>query len=171
MSTATAESSVVRLEWSLKDGDVVVTPCDQDRFILRRNRAIAILQQGAEVEKFGHQFNILLRTLAEWLKNRSEISKAYLTDRDGALAFVVVRKVCRYDDAFEDIISELDYRVANDPDLDLIKMDIIALPLASDNAISSFINPGFSFQYVGHGDGSGSYSTGQQEPRRTAAST
>lgn len=144
----------------MKDGNIVVTPRDQDRFVIRVKRAIAILQQAAEAEKFGFQFNLLLRMLAQWLKDRNEIAKAYLTDRDGALAFVLVRNACQYDDAFEDAVSELDFRIANDPDLDLIKMDVIALPLATDSAVSSFVDPEFAFEYVGNGNGSGPHSPG-----------
>lgn len=161
MNISAPESSVVRLDWSLKGGNMVVTPRDQDRFVIKVNRAIAILQQGAETERFSQQFNLLLRMLAEWLGKRQEIAKAYLTDRDGALAFVVVRDSCRYDDDFEDEISELDFRLANDPDLDLITLDVIALPLAGEDAVSSFVNPGFAFEYVGNGNRSGSYSPGQ----------
>jgi hypothetical protein len=98
------------------------------------------------------QFNLLLRMLAEWLKSQQgAVSKAYLTDRDGALAFVVVRNSRDYDDDFEDVISELDFRIANDPDLGLIRMDVIALPYATEAAITSFVNPGFAFEYAGDG--------------------
>ncbi len=169
MSTLASETSVVRLDWAMKDGNVVVTPSDESRFLIKVRRAIDILQQAEKADRFGDQFKLLLRTLAEWINGRSGISKTLLTDRDGALAFIVVRDSCQYDDDFEDAISDLDYRIANDPDLDLIKMDVIALPLSSDAAVSSFVNPAFSFQYVGHGDGSRSSSAGQQEPRRTAA--
>jgi hypothetical protein len=148
----------------MKDGNIVVTPQDQDRFVIRVGRAIAILQQAAEAEKFRAQFNLLLRMLAEWLKeHQDEIAKAYLTDRDGALAFVVVRKSCEYDDDFEDVISALDFQIANDPDLDLIRMDTIALPSAAEAAITSFIDPGFAFEYVDNGNRSRSHSAGEQE--------
>jgi hypothetical protein len=152
MSTAELENAVVRLEWSLSDGNVVVTARDQDRFVIKLNRAISILQQGQQAERFGYQFNLLLRMLAEWLRDREGIANAFLTDRDGALAFVVVRESRQYDDDFEDAISDLDFRLANDPDLDLVTLDVIALPAASESALSSFLDPGFTFEYVGNGN-------------------
>jgi hypothetical protein len=165
-----ALAPVVQLDWVMKDGTVTVTPREQDRFVLKMRRAIEILQQAGEAERFHDQFNLLLRMLAEWLRSHQDaVAKAYLTDRDGALAFVVVRTSCEYDDDFEDVVSELDFRVANDPDLNLLKMDVIALPLATDAAITSFIDPGFVFEYVGNGNRSGSHSAGEQEPRRTAS--
>ena len=141
----------------MKGGNVIVTPRDQDRFVIKVQRAIELLQQASQAEKFQRQFNLLLRVLAEWLRGRTDIERAYLTHRDGALAFVVVRKSVQYDDDFEDQISAVDFLIANDPDLDLIKMDAIGLPMASESAVSSFLDPGFVLQFD-HGDGSGSHS-------------
>lgn len=160
----TSPSSVVRLRWDMKDGLVVVTPQDEERFCIKVHRAIEILQKADRAEEFTRQFSLLLRLLAEWLKDRADIERAYLTHRDGALAFVVIRKSCQYDDDFEDVLSDLDYGIANDADLNLIKMDAIALPCVSDTAVSSFLDPGFTLEYVGHGERSGSHSAGQQEP-------
>ena len=162
MSIAENTSAVVCLEWSLNEsGRLLITPRDNDRFMLKVNRAIEILQQGHAVEKFTQQFNVLLRVLAEWIRDKEGIAKAYLTERDGVLAFVVVRDSCRYDDDFEDEISGLDFRLARDPDLNLITLNVIALPAVGDGAISSFVDPSFALEYVGHGNRSGSYSAGQ----------
>ena len=151
--------SIVQLDWSMEGGNVVITPRDQDRFIIKVQRAIEILQQANNVGNFQRQFNLLLRILGEWLRIRDDIAHAYITLRDGALAFVVVRSSCEYDDDFEDNLSNLDYQIANDPDLDLIKMDAIALPLASEDAIYSFIDQDFVLEYAHHGEASRSHST------------
>ena len=161
MATDTTSSSVVRLRWDMKDGLVVVTPQDEDRFSIKVGRAIEILQQANRADEFKQQFKILLRVLAEWLKDQVDVGRAYLTHRDGALAFVVIRKSREYDDEFEDSLSNLDYEIANDADLNLIKIDGIALPSVSDTAASSFLDPEFTLEYVGHGKRSGSYSAGQ----------
>lgn len=149
---ATATTPTVQLDWGLKDGLVTVTPRDQDRFSIKIRRAIEILQQAAKADEFERQFNLLLRMLAEWLHTRNDVARAYITNRDGALAFVVVRASREYDDEFEDALSDLDFRLATDADLDLIKMDAIALPLASDCAVSSFLDDSFTLEYVDHAD-------------------
>jgi hypothetical protein len=155
---ATAASDVIQLHWDMKDGLLTVTPEDEDRFSIKVGRAIELLQQANRAEDFRRQFTLLLRELARWLKDRSDVERAFLTLRDGALVFVVVREFCEYDDAFEDALSELDYSVANDADLDLIKMDAIGLPPASDRALSSFLDPAFTLEY---GHRSRPHSTGQ----------
>ena len=157
----TTATSPVQLDWAEKDGLVVVTPSDGDRFGIKVQRAIEILQQAARAEEFGHQFNLLLRVLAEWLKGRTDVDRAYLTQRDGALAFVVIRSSCEYDDGFEDALSDLDYSIANDTDLNLIKMNALGLPLASDGAVGSFLDESFTLAYVAHGNRSGSHSISQ----------
>jgi hypothetical protein len=152
MATAATPDVVVQLDWVMKNGIVTVTPRDQDRFTIKVDRAIEILQQAARADKFKLQFNLLLRELGKWLNDRNDVSHAYLTQRDGALAFVVVRSSCEYDDDFEDNLSDFDYQIANDPDLDLIKMDAIALPNASIGAVFSFIDQDFVLEYVHHGN-------------------
>ena len=164
MATGTTSPSIVRLHWAMEGGEVLVTPEDEDRFCIKVQRAIDILQMAHQAEAFTRQFNLLLRMLALWLQDRSAVRQAFLTQRDGALAFVVIREAVEYDDEFEDELSDLDYEIANDADLNLIKMDAMALPSVSDAAATSFLDPAFALQYVGHGDRSGPHSAGEQEP-------
>jgi hypothetical protein len=156
---------VVRLNWTQEDGVVIVTPHDEDRFLIKLGRAIQALQRADEAEKFRDQFDLLLRLLAEWLTDRNDVADAYLTLRDGRFSFVVVRKDAKCDDAFEDELSELDQRLAKDVDLDLIKLDAISLPSVSEEARTSFLDPDFTLQYA-HGERSRSPRSGQQKPRR-----
>ena len=43
-----APAAVVQLDWSEKDGVVVVTAKDQDRFCIKLHKAIEILQQASQ---------------------------------------------------------------------------------------------------------------------------
>ena len=97
---------------------------------------------------------MLLQGLAEWIHTRVDmLSDAYLTVRDAGLLFVVVRKIRRYDSDFEDKLTDLDVEVANNPDYNLIKMDVLALPNSSDESIKSFVsNTSFRFKFKIHGE-------------------
>ena len=103
MATATT-STVHQLRWN-DEGVVIVTPEDNDRFGVKLHRAIEVLQQADHADEFKRQFHLLLCVLARWLKDRPDIDRAFLTHRDGVLAFVVVRGSCEYDDDFEDALS------------------------------------------------------------------
>jgi hypothetical protein len=151
-----------QLVWREEDGQVTVTARDQDRFVVGLHRAVEALKQVAKAEQFKKQMNLLLRIIAEWLKEAKCVDKAYLTLRDGILSLVIVRKSVEYDEKFEDALSELDIAIANDVDLDLIRMSSIALPMASDEALASFLNPEFTAEIV-HGAGNGSHPSGKQK--------
>jgi len=152
-----------QLVWHEEVGSVVVTPRDQDRFCVKLHKAIEALQKLSRAEEFGKQFRLLMRVVAEWIRGRPEVAKAYLTLRDGALMLIVVRSTVRYDADFEDALSDLDLRIAEDADLNLIRISSLALPQASDEAVASFLHPEFTLEFV-HGAAAGSHRTGEQEP-------
>lgn len=152
MSTATKTEFVQQMIWRREDGVITVTPEDESRFSIKLNKAIEILREAGKQDSYRDQFRLLARTVAQWLSERQDkVKKAYLTVRDGMLSFVVVRNQVPFDDALEDDLSELDLKIAKDVDLDLIKLCAIALPLASDEAISSFLNPEFSLLLTPYG--------------------
>jgi hypothetical protein len=144
----------VMLDWEDDEGNVVVTPRDRDRFVVKIRRAVEMLQAVDRAEQFQNQFKLLMSVLAKWLQSQGDVKHAHLTLRDGGLAFVLVKRSAAYNSSFEDELSELDFQIANDPDLDLIKLDVIALPPTSDEALSSFLDPEFMVSYPAHGHGS-----------------
>ena len=151
-SASRSPRNVEQLRWTEEDGHVTVTPRDEDRFTIKLNRAVDILQQANQREAFSHQFQVLLRTLVAWLRShQKQVQSAYLTQRDGVLSFVVVCSSCEYDDEFEDSLSDLDFDIARDADLDLIKMNALSLPKATDAAIASFLDEQFTLQLLGEG--------------------
>lgn len=156
-----ALTNVVQLDWADEDGIVTVTPQNENRFNIKLRKAIEILQLADKMDQFRQQFKLLLDVLGRWLKDRRDVARAFVTVRDGGLAFVLVRDSSEYDEAFEDAVSDLDYRLANDVDLDLIELDAIALPGASDEAIASFLDPRFTLSYVPYGGREGSHSAGE----------
>ena len=143
----TSVATTVTLDWENEDGNVTVTPADQDRFAIKMRRAIQILQVADKVDQFEQQFNLLLSELGRWLSERNDIERSHVTLRDGAFAFVVIRSDAAYDEEFEDDLSALDFRLANDVDLELVSLFTIGLPIASEASISSFLDPTFTLTY------------------------
>lgn len=141
----------VALDWFAENETVVVTPRDQKRFEVQLDRAIEVLQRASQEDRFQKQFRLLLNHLASWLQGRDDIRDAFVTLRDGALAFVVVRNVREYDEKFEDELSELDFEIANDIDLDLVNLNGIALPSVSEEALKTFLDQRLVLRYV-HGN-------------------
>lgn len=145
----------VELDWYAEDETVIVTPRNQRRFEIQKDRAIRALQQEqdkvGDLDQTARQFNLLLERLANWIEARKEkILRGILTLRDGKLLFLVIQETPEYDEDFEDDLSALDVEIANDADLNLIGMDVLALPPASQEGLQSFVNEGCKITYDGH---------------------
>lgn len=137
----------MQLDWANEAGQVTVTPHDKSRFIIKVRQAVEACRAAQRADDFAAQLNLLLGQLATWLQDKTGIESAYLTLRDGDFLFLVVRSECSYDRDFEDSLSDLDLQIAQDADLDLIKVDTMALPRVSDEALRSFLDPHFVLEY------------------------
>ena len=138
---------VVQLDIRKEKGTVVVTPTDQDRFVLKMDKAVAACQMFVTAERFRKLFTVLLNRLGEWVSKLPEAESAWITMRDGQLLFLVMRKSVAYDRDFEDALTELEIEIANDSDLGQLSMSTMALPQASKEAVCSFIDPGVAFHF------------------------
>src|SRR4051794_2141347 len=116
MSTISLPDAIkpVELDWYTEDDVIHVTPRNQKRFEIQKDRAIEILQRGKDGELFQQQFGLLLDRLAEWInKHQAKLADSILTLQDDRLAFVLVRKEARYDEQFQDDLADFDFDVAN----------------------------------------------------------
>lgn len=145
-----AEATPIQLLWHQKDGVIVVTPSDQDRFLVKVGKAIELLRQDKRRELFEKQFDLLVRQLAAWLERHSQkVDHAFLTAGESVLRFIVVRKETRFDSELTDALSDLSVAIANDPDLDLVKLSARALPQVSEEALQSFLDSSFTIEIHG----------------------
>ncbi|HVA50777.1 MAG TPA: hypothetical protein VNH11_30815 [Pirellulales bacterium] len=157
-----APPAVMQLKWEQRDGNLVVTPNDQDRFMVKIGKAIEILRQNQHYEQFSKQFSVLVKRLACWLEEHGESwDRAFLTARESTLRFIVVRKQVEFQDEITDALSDLGVEIANDPDLDLIKLSTRALPLVSNESLQSFLDHSFTIEF--NGDGTRAHRIGQQK--------
>lgn len=154
--------TVMPLTWQRHDGNLVVTPSDHDRLMVKIGRAIEILRLHQRGEQFSGQFTLLLKRLAGWLEGHAgRWDRAFLTAGDSVLRFIVVRKQVIVDEEITDGLSDLGVEIANDPDFDLIKLSTRALPLASNEALQSFLDCSFTIEF--NGDGTRAHRVGEQK--------
>lgn len=153
--------NIVQLDWLDVDGQVVISPSDGDRYGLKVRRAIELLQKTQYRDDFEKQLQILNKLLFQWLSTRwDDIDKAFMTVRDGDLAFIVVTQNDEYNEQFEDDLSELDIQIANDVDLNLINLTSISLPSVSAEALDSFLHKEIRLSF-GNGDRTGPHHAGE----------
>lgn len=138
-----AATGYILLDYN-KNGSVVVTPADQDRFIVTVQEAVVACRDAKEILEYRRQLvDRLVPTLKSWLEaRRPKVRKAFLTIRDSGLLFLVVRKEAAVDGEFTDQLTALEVDVANDAALNMIRMDVLALPDVSEDGLRSFLNPG-----------------------------
>jgi hypothetical protein len=163
MATVVDAPVVMQLTWEHKDGNIVVTPSNQDRFLIKIGRAIEILRQHQRQQQFEKQFDLLLKELASWLeKHEGRWSRAFLTAGESTLRFIVVRGQVKFESDLTDALSDLGVEVANDPDLELIQLSTRALPLVTEEALQSFLDASFTIEF--HGDRARTHSVSQSKP-------
>ena len=149
MPTATQRMEPIRLNYAEKDRQVVLLPRDEDRYVLTVEEAIAACRAGKEQERFRSQFKGLLNRLGQWVTDHeSKIHKAYVTIRNEGILFLVVRRSTQYDGEFSDRLSDLDIEVANEDSLNLVQLNVLALPNVTIEACTSFLNPELVFEYT-----------------------
>jgi hypothetical protein len=137
------------IDWFDEGETVRVKPRNQSRFDVQKDRAISILQLAHSAES---QLWLLLEKLSGWMRdNASRTSAGYLTLRDAKFAFIVISRSVECDDDLEGSLSELDFQIANDPDLDVIRMNAFVLPPVSREALNSFFDRRLLLEYRGQG--------------------
>ncbi|MEA2064510.1 MAG: hypothetical protein U9P14_12475 [Gemmatimonadota bacterium] len=146
--TVATTPAIVQLCWVEKDKTVTVTPEDENRFVTNVEHAIKACKAYNEQIRFGRQFKELLEKLACWInlyQEKTELS--IVTIRDSRLLFVVVRKDTAYDEEIESSLIDLDISIANDPELNLIKLSVIDLPNCSPESLMGFLDPQVQMVY------------------------
>lgn len=146
----TSHQRVIQIDAANVDGTVTITPSDEDRFNLRVREVIEACLKARVGEQAEQRFRLLLRRLVEWTLGRSDTRDAFLTTRDGALCFVVVRQESPYDEQFEDALTDLDIELANDEDI-RFPVRVLSLPPVSESAMKSFLSKSFALRFHGHG--------------------
>jgi hypothetical protein len=140
--------SPLQLNYKTQGQTVVITPENEDRFSLTVQEAIRACSAGQDAIIFDRQFKKLLEKTTFWLKkNSSDIDKAYVTIRDSDILFFIVRKTVEYNRDFEDVLTDFDIEVAEDRNLDKIRMSVLAIPKSSPQTITSFLRPDFAWIY------------------------
>ena len=136
-----------------EDDDVKVTvePNDGDRFVVQSSKAVAALKAADREEAFMAQLNIVMNYLGKWALERNSqegaIEAVYLTLGDGGLLAIALMRGTEYSAGLEDSLSEFDLRIANDPDLDEIRLEVMALPSVGASALEAFLHRDFRISF------------------------
>jgi hypothetical protein len=121
---------------------------DGDTFTLTKEVAIRACNPGAELNRLHEQISALMEELTDWIEEHGpNVEIACLTLRSKGFQFLVVQRDKPSDSELEDALTDLDIRVAQSVNFDLIRLSVLALPNASEATIRSFLPPTGSLVY------------------------
>lgn len=123
-----------------KGRDVLVVSRSEDRFFMLAQEAVEACRAANDSARFSQQFSDLLDNLSTWIEaNKLKIHLAQIAVRENDLLFLVTQVAAAYDDDLMDSLSTLDIDVANSDRFSLIRLNVLAIPNAPDEASTAFI--------------------------------
>lgn len=140
MSSAVSPTNIIRL----KHGDnsrIIVEMKDGDRFGISSNdAAMACRFYEAGQKAYGRQVRALSNRLTEWFQaNAPHVKEARLGPRPDGLLFLVVMSGPEYNPDLEDRMTELEAEIAQDPTLDMIRLEVQAVPDFGPASFQAFL--------------------------------
>ena len=142
------QKAPILLSWREEGRKIIIVPDDDYRFTQTVDEAIRACQSIKTTADFQIQFKKTLNLLAVWIKkNTKHIAKAYLTIRDAGLLFVIIQKGIKYNGKFEDTLTALDLKIANQKTLSDIKLNVMALPNTTRDVYETFLSPEYTLKY------------------------
>ncbi|MEI8374881.1 MAG: hypothetical protein WCJ35_18820 [Planctomycetota bacterium] len=151
LSDKTKASARGPIQLSYNAGRVVVTPEDQDRFVLASQLAVAACQSAVANEKIAKMFgDEFLCPLHKWcLEHKTHVSQCYVPwERYGNCikVFVVIRSK-KFDFVLNDAISELEGQFIDAGWL----CDILQITSGTPEELQAFFDPDNSLQVYADG--------------------
>ena len=126
---------------------VTVHAEDGDLFSLSKRMVARAGMISAQIEALDVQVAALRRELEGWTSTHADaIRDAFVVLKGDYFLFLVVMKGKAYDAALEDALTDLDIRIAQDPEFTLVKLSVQALPAFDEAALRSFLPSGLELK-------------------------
>lgn len=121
-------------------GRVTVTDEDEDRFSLHLNDAVRACRLHVDVSEFSKQVKILFSQLFKWaVEHDEDVKEAILTMQEMGFILICITKRSPVSREIDDALTDLELKIANDPDLGHIPFSGQLLPPLADEDIQGFI--------------------------------
>ena len=145
-----AQKGPLQLHWS--GGQVLVTPEDEDRFVMASRQAISACQSAVLVDRMIGQFRSqFLGKLHQWCMGQQHCVRACYVPyppRSSAIKVFMLTKAKTFDFELSDAISDLEVEL----DAEGWPTDILQIAGGSPEEIQSFFDPAQSIQVFDHGN-------------------
>jgi hypothetical protein len=161
---ATRDNTAERpLRLSFRDSrQVVVTPENEDRFVLTSKDAAQACRTGLDLESWKSQFKAFLGHINQWCEEQGErVARCYVGPSSEGLTVVVVTRGPEYQFDFDDVITQLDIELAREfPDC---RADVLQSEDDDLDNLVPYISPSKAIVIYEHGEGPQKESGAQPE--------
>ncbi len=139
--TATTKRPSLILLHETSNRRVVVTPRDNDRFVVTEEQAVRACRAHEKQSQFKGQFEKLVELLRNWSQSHDDkLREASLTVRETDVLFLVVQKEKAFDEQLAADLTELDIEVADDAQYSLIALEVMAIPAVTNESVKAFLS-------------------------------
>lgn len=143
-------------------GEVVVTPQDQDRFVMTVQVAVNACRAHNDQVVWREQFLHFAAAIHDWCKSRaSKLRAAYLSVRGSGLAVFILTKEPTFDFEFNREVSALDLELMRK--FPRCPAELLQMPAVDEQELSGFLDVAGALQI--YGDGNSASRKGRAEPR------
>lgn len=140
----------VQLDWNDGERQVVVSPEDEDRFMMTCQDAAEACRQGREAMQWGNTFRKVLSFIREDLDSSIDrVRSCYVGPADGHLACFVIAKSSSFDFELAEVLADLEREITTAfPEFTYIRVQQI--PQSTDiELLNTFFDPGKTIQIHG----------------------
>jgi hypothetical protein len=128
---------------------VVVSPKDQDRFVVTSQMAAEACKQAQNFREWNVQFRQMLNDVRLWAEGcGASIQTCYVAVHDGHLVIFVSADHDHYDQTLSDRLTDLDLEIAGKHPL--VRCDVLQVPGGSLERLAIFFNPAEAFLIYGN---------------------
>ncbi|MBX9677205.1 MAG: hypothetical protein K2X38_00490 [Gemmataceae bacterium] len=136
----TTKHSAIQLRYTDKNQQLVIDDETAGKLVTTVAAAIDACKASGKEDEFWRQFTEMRELLTNWLVDHQElIADAYITVRDSAILFLALQQSPSFNQELEDSLTELDLAIAHNPDLDLIRLNVLAIPKTSQASVESLL--------------------------------
>jgi hypothetical protein len=149
MSTAQSNKSWTHLYHDDATDGFVVNTKDGDRFVLSFDEMVGACKISENRKEFFSQFKDVFELLNSWLnRNADKIDRAYLSFPGDGIDFTVVQRSKALDRDLDESLIHLDIEIAANEKFHLVRLQILVLPMTSEESVLAFVRPTGTFKRI-----------------------
>lgn len=143
----TERTHIVLLEDSA--AQALVRMSDGDTFYVAIADAARACLSVDKMKEFAPRFRAFLQVLEQWVAaNKARIKSAHLTIRERDMLFLVMQREQEFDPGLSDALTDLDMAIAQNPEYQMIDMEVLAIPAVGERSMKAFLASGDTYTYA-----------------------